>query len=109
MTPAIEARTRTWASKYGVEDEVDVAVPALESRRRRQLQAEARSNKRGMIDGSRGKPVRGRSNARKGASWAERQLQAVIERHEPSVRRIADARSFPLGIHWDYYGVARGL
>jgi hypothetical protein len=108
MTPAIKGRTQTWATKYRAKDEVQIAVATFTSRRQRQVEAEARSNRRGMIDGSRGKPVRGRSDARKGARWAERQLCALIERHEVGVRRISDSKSYPLGIRWDYYGVVGG-
>ena len=105
MTPTIKRRTQTWASKYGAKDEVQVLVATLTSRRQRQVQVEVMLNKGGMIDGSRGRPVRGRSDARKGARWAERQLCALIEKHELGVRRISDSNRFPLRIQWDYYGV----
>ncbi len=90
MTSAIKRRAHAWASKYGANDEVQVVVATLTARRQRQ---------------SRGRPVRGRSDARKGGRLAERQLSAFIEKREPRVRRITDSKNLPLGIRWDYYGI----
>ena len=105
MTSAIKRRAHAWASKYGANDEVQVVVATLTARRQRQVQAEARTNRVGMVEGSRGRPVRGRSDARKGGRLAERQLSAFIEKREPRVRRITDSKNLPLGIRWDYYGI----
>jgi hypothetical protein len=105
MTSAIKRRAHAWASKYCAKDEVQVVVATLTPRRQRQVQAEVRANRIGMVEGSRGRPVRGRSDARMGGRLAERQLSAFIEKREPHVRKITDSKDLPLGIQWDYYGI----
>jgi|SRR6185437_3276793 len=104
MTNAIKTRTISWARKYCCRDEVQVLLGNLRSQQRSALEAEVISNRRGMVAGTRGLRVGGRSSARIGARLAERLLATQIKEREPGVREITRREDLPLMIRWDFCG-----
>ena len=108
MTPAIGKRAAGWGAKYQTHTEVEVLVAGLTVNQHRELTREARSNRSGMVAGTRGRAVRGRSDARQGGRLAEVLLRRLIKKRENRVRCIQNKAQFPFAIQWDYYGVAAG-
>lgn len=107
MTKAIKARTTSWVRKYRCQDEVQVLLGKLRSRQLTALETEAASNRLGMVAGTQGLRVGGRSSAVVGAKLAERLLVAQIKEREPGVREITTRRDLPLMIRWDFCGTGR--
>lgn len=108
MTRAIGNRAAAWGAKYETHAEVQVLVAALTGNQHREFTREARSNRRGILAGTRGRTVRGGSDARQGGRLAEVLLGRLIKKREEGVQRIQTKAPFPFGGQWDYYGVAAG-
>lgn len=108
MTPNIGERTLSWSQKYGAEGDVEVVVADMTDIDHKLIEAEARANAQGMVAGTLGEDVAGRSDARAGGRLAETGLRVAIEARERGVRQVTDGAPLPLGIRWDYYGVAEG-
>jgi len=104
LKPEIENRAKAWARKYGVRDAVTVLRARLSAKELAMIEDEVKRNKDGMVDGTRGLAVRGRSSAVEGGRLCEARLARSIRNHEPGVVRVRMGRR-PLGIRWDYYGV----
>jgi hypothetical protein len=105
MTPAIEQRVKHWETKYQAEDCVKVCSVTIQSDVENALVEEKARNVNGMIAGALGKDVGGRSSANVGQTIGESALKEMIGKSEPNVQKVTDKGKFPLGIHWDFYGV----
>lgn len=103
LTREIQERTNAWARKYNLRDAVTVLLETLSAKDRAMIAAEVKRNKAGMVAGTRGVAVRGRSSAVQGSKRCEAYLARSIRSHEPRVIRVRTGR-VPLGIRWDYYG-----
>jgi hypothetical protein len=105
MTPAIEQRVKHWETKYQAEGCVRVCSVTIQSDVENALMEEKARNVNGMIAGALGKDVGGRSSANVGQTIGESALKEMIGKSEPNVQQVTDKGNFPLGIHWDFYGV----
>ena len=108
MTDAIARRTVSWENKYSAGDTVTVHVAQLNEQNVNDLQAEIQNNIDGMVAGTIGEDVAGRSDASVGGQLGENQLRDVIAQHEPHAVQCENEREFPFQIRWDYYGRANG-
>jgi hypothetical protein len=108
MTDPIARRVDVWQDKYSADQTVSVHVAQLSEQNMTDIRAEIQANIDGMVAGTIGEEVAGRSDASVGGQLGERQLQSVIESHEPNVVRCNDEAEFPFRIRWDYYGRAEG-
>lgn len=104
MTENIANRVATWQEKYQATDAVMVKVAPLTGEQRSALKAEVQANTAGMIAGTLGEDVAGKSNATVGGNFGEELLKQVIEVNEPGVLRNMNEREYPFKIRWDYYG-----
>ena len=69
----------------------------------RAIEEESSRNTAGMVAGTLGEDVNGRSDAIFGGELVEGKLKEWIENEEPGVRQCFD-QPFPFEIRWDYYG-----
>jgi hypothetical protein len=104
LTQAIGKRANAWTKKYGTGDSIEILVGNLTVRELDALREEKRKNREGMISGSQGNEVEGKSNADAGGEIGETKLREEIQKRHPHVSRIDDPRKYPLGIDWDFYG-----
>jgi hypothetical protein len=104
MTPAIAQRAAKWQAKYQAGDCVLAEPAQLSQEQRRTIQAEIRENSDGMVAGTVGEDVAGRSDATAGGQLGEELLRQFIEAHEQGIHRSLDEQEFPFRIRWDYYG-----
>jgi hypothetical protein len=104
MTPPIAQRVAGWQSKYQAGDSVVVLTAQLSQEQFGIIRAEVRANIEGMVAGTVGENVAGRSDATAGGQIGEELLQQLIEIHEQGVHRSLNEREFPFRIRWDYYG-----
>jgi hypothetical protein len=105
MTPGIKQRVAAWQRKYQGEDAVVVETAKLNEQQLKLLESEVKANIEGMVAGTLGQNVAGRSNANVGGQIGEEQLKLLIEMYEPGVVRSSNAQEFPFQIKWDYYGI----
>ena len=108
MTDPIARRVEVWRDKYSADETVRVHVAQLSEQNMRDIQDEIQANIDGMVAGTIGEGVAGRSDASVGGQLGERQLQDVIASHEQNVVRCEDEVEFPFRIRWDYYGRVEG-
>jgi hypothetical protein len=104
MTPAIAQRVATWQMKYQAIDCVLVVTAELSRVQLAAIQAEVSANTKGMVAGTVGEDVDGRSDATVGGRFAEELLRQAIEERQQGIRRCVNEGEFPFGIRWDYYG-----
>jgi hypothetical protein len=104
MTTSIARRVNAWRKKYDAGDSVLVETAQLSPGQRQTIENEIRENKNGMVAGTVGEDVAGRSDATDGAKIGEELLRQLIETHEPVVHRSFHEQDFPFLIRWDYYG-----
>jgi hypothetical protein len=104
MTPLIARRVAAWQSKYRAGDSVAVEIAQLSQEQLDTIRAEVRANIEGMVAGTVGEDVVGRSDATAGGQIGEEQLRQLIKTREQGVQRSFNEREFPFGIRWDYYG-----
>jgi hypothetical protein len=104
LTPEIRATTSRWRTKYEAGESVTVLVAPLTAGEGAAIKLEVAANTKGMIAGSTGAAVSGRSSAEAGGAIVEDHLVNLIAANEPGVVRITERRLFPLSINWDYYG-----
>ena len=104
MTPAIAQRVAAWQTKYRADDSVHVATARLSEEQLGIVQDQVRTTREGMVAGTVGDDVAGRSDATAGGQLGEELLRQVIEASEQGIRRSVNEREFPFGIHWDYFG-----
>lgn len=108
MTSRIAKSTRSWIDKYGTGDTVTVIVASPSTEQMLRLAAEKEDNVQGMVDGTIGKSVDGRSDASCGKSLGEEALRDFIQQRYSGVQEVTDKSLFPCGIQWDFYGVSEG-
>jgi hypothetical protein len=108
MADHIARRVAAWREKYSAGDAVHVHVAELTEQDIKDIQTEIQANIDGMVAGTVGEDVAGRSDATVGGQLGENQLQNVIERNEHNVVRCDNERGFPFRIRWDYYGRTNG-
>ena len=106
MTDEMVSRVSQWEYKYQGKGHVEVISASLADRIRHKLENEKAANLAGMIEGLIGDKAAGRSNAYIGREIGEGALTEIIQRLEPNIQRVWDENKFPLGIRWDFYGVA---
>ena len=106
MTDEMLSRVSQWEYKYQGKGYVEVRSASLAERIRHKLENEKAANLAGMIEGLVGDRAAGRSNANIGREIGEDALTEIIQGSEPNVQRVRDENRFPLGIRWDFYGVA---
>ena len=104
MTPSIAQRVAAWQSKYQAGESVVVETAQFSQEQFATIRAEVRANIDGMVAGTVGEDVAGRSDATAGAQIGEELLRQLIETREWGVNRSFNEREFPFGIRWDYYG-----
>lgn len=104
MNDNIAKRVSIWQGKYQAGDAVVVIVAKLTDEQLSALKAEVQANTAGMIAGTLGEDVDGKSNATFGGQLGEEQLQYFIEENEPGVLRNMNETEYPFKIRWDYYG-----
>ncbi len=105
MTQSLVSTVRQWIDKYATGDSVIVCCPTLSVEQEQALMREKAENIQGMLAGTLGEPVYGRSSARIGREIGEAALREVIRRYEPDVTEVFDKEEFPLGVSWDFYGL----
>lgn len=106
MTPRISRRIDAWRKKYEAGNTVVVETAQLSPEQRQTIEDEIRENKNGMVAGTVGEDVAGRSDATVGAKIGEELLRKLIETHESGIYRSCNEQDFPLLIRWDYYGTS---
>jgi|WetSurSiteA1Bulk_404760.scaffolds.fasta_scaffold46472_1 hypothetical protein len=106
MTATIADTVSGWASKYDSAECVIVNVASLSAEQMQRLSAEKQGNVEGMVRGTLGNAVEGKSDAPYGKSLAEEALRECIRQREPDAREVMNKLLFPFGIRWDYYGVS---
>ena len=106
MTDEMVSRVYQWENKYQGKGHVEVKSASLAERIRHKLENEKAANLAGMIESLIGGRTAGRSNANIGREIGEDALGEIIHSLEPDVQRVRDENRFPLGIRWDFYGVA---
>jgi len=104
MTPEIARRVTAWKTKYQSGDSVQVGTASLSQEQLRTIQAEVRANMEGMVAGTVGEDVAGRSDASGGGQLGEDLLRQFIEAGEQGIHRSLNELEFPFHIRWDYYG-----
>jgi len=104
MTPAIAQRVAAWQAKYQAGDSVTVLTAQLSQEELDTIQAEVRANIEGMVAGTVGEDVAGRSDATAGAQIGEDLLRQLVESHEQGVTPCQNERNVPFRIRWNYYG-----
>jgi hypothetical protein len=107
LTPEIKQRAEGWIRKYQAGDAVSVVAGSLSQAERQMLDREVAANVAGMLAGTTGAEVAGRSSASVGGALGEEYLRRLVEQSEPGAEQIRDKSTFPFGINWDYYGVRR--
>jgi len=106
MTSEIGKTVSGWLRKYDARDHVKVIVASLSTQQMLKLAAEKQGNVQGMVDGTIGKSVDGRSDASYGRCVGEETLKECIRHQEPDAQEVTDNALFPFGIRWDYYGIS---
>lgn len=106
MSSAIAGRVEGWGDKYKAGDAVEVVVASLSTEEMERLYAEKKRNVEGMIDGTQGGEVAGRSDANDGKKIGEEALRKQIQFNEPDIVEMTDKATFPFSIDWDYYGTS---
>ncbi len=106
MTSEIAKTVKGWLDKYCAGDSVKVIVAFLSAEQMLKLAAEKDGNVQGMVDGTIGKSVNGKSDASYGRSLSEEALRESIRQQEPDVQEVKNKDLCPFGIQWDYYGVS---
>lgn len=104
MTDNIAKRVAIWQEKYQAGDAVMVIVAKPTYKQLSALKAEVLANTAGMIAGTLGEDVSGKSNATVGGQFGEEQLRYFIEENEPGVLRNMSELEYPFQIRWDFYG-----
>lgn len=102
LSPQIRDRALLWRDKYQAADAVQVLWAPMTDAEQDEVLREIEANRAGMIAGTMGQKVDGRSGADRGGAIAEAHLAALIQELEPGVVRLTD--HYPLRIRWDYYG-----
>ena len=105
LDPRIRDRLRQWESKYGGKECVKVIYEPVPSIDKSKLEEEKADNIAGMVAGTIGSEVGGRSCANLGQTMGEDALRRKIFEAEPNVEEVTDKSKFPFGIQWDFYGV----
>lgn len=108
MTPSIARRVDVWQKKYEAGNSVLLETAQLSQEQYQIIKSEIRENKNGMVAGTVGEDVAGRSDATVGGQIGEVLLQQLVETHEQGVHRSFNEQDFPFRIRWDYYGT-RGM
>jgi hypothetical protein len=104
LTPQIEASAKNWEYKYRGQNSVDIISVSLPNSVNKRLKQEKRNNISGMLAGSIGQNVAGRSIANFGKQTGENTLKEKILGLEPRVKQIKDENKFPCCVRWDFYG-----
>lgn len=105
MTPEIANRIKTWNKKYDAAGVVDVVTAIISVSQKEALSEEKKNNIHGMVTGTTGGTVSGRSDAKVGTEIGESQLRKVIMEKYPEVKEIREESKYPYAIRWDFYGV----
>jgi len=109
MTPEIANRVQTWNSKYDADGVVNVVTANMSITQKEALSKEKKNNIHGMVAGTTGRIVAGRSDAKVGKEIGESQLRAAIMKKYPEVKEITKEAEFPYAVLWDFYGVVHPI
>lgn len=104
LTQQIAERVKRWENKYGWKDSVKIICVSLSSSINNRLNREKKNNISGMVAGSTGRKVGGRSSANFGRLTGEVALKDRILELEPGVKEIKNENEFPCLVRWDFYG-----
>ena len=107
MTDEVLRRVSQWEHKYLGKGHVEVIKVSLTDHIRSKIENEKAIHVVGMMESLVGGKTTGQSNANIGRAIGEDALVETIQRFEANVQRVRDENRFPLGIRWDFYGVAR--
>jgi len=105
MTPEIANRVETWNKKYDAEGVVNVVTAIMSVSQKEAMSEEKKNNIQGMVAGTTGGTVSGRSDAKVGKEIGESQLRRAIMEEYPEVKEIREESKFPYAVRWDFYGV----
>lgn len=105
MTKDLVDTIEQWKEKYKAGDSIIAGFPRLTDKQKRSISIEKSDNVQGMLLGTSGKSVAGRSSANIGKRMGEGALKKMIRRYEPNVKENYDQKLFPLGLKWDFYGI----
>lgn len=108
LAPHIKDRVKQWECKYEAEGYVKVIYESVPTIDKSKLEEEKLDNIVGMVAGTIGSEVGGRSRANFGQKIGEKALRKNIFGAEPNVEEVTDKSKFPFGIQWDFYGVING-
>jgi len=103
-TAQVRKRVQGWIEKYQTGGSIEVILTELTDDERRALKEEKRKNREGMIEGSQGRYVGGRSNANLSPEICGRKLKEEIQMRHPAVSKVVNRDEYPLAIEWDFYG-----
>ena len=101
LNSAVRGRVETWLSKYEAHHLVKCFSPKISEADLIRLRAEKVLNSEGMVAGTLGMPVVGRSTAALGKEVAELALNDFIRSEEGGT--WTQDRPHPMGILWDFY------
>lgn len=104
MNEPVAKRVAAWKRRYDAEKLVEVIVVPSGAVDAFRLLAEKRSNVQGMLNGTQGIAVEGKSEARYGRDAGEDYLHETIRKRHPGVRTVSDKVLLPLSVQWDFYG-----
>ncbi len=105
MTQDIADVVQVWSTKYDAEEIVNVITATVSDAQQKALRKEKENNSQGMVAGTTGGTVSGRSDAKLGKEIGESQLQTRIMKKYPEVKEITIEKEFPYKTRWDFYGV----
>ncbi len=104
LDPKAVIRARTWISKYGTGERIEVLYRALADAELNALSAEKSRHTEGMIAGTLNQDVGGRSVAYYGKRLGEDSLREALQAKFPKLRDLTLSCQLPLGVLWDFYG-----